>query len=194
MWWRQDSHGRRPTEAEVHAAAHSRTLDHGGRRARKHGRGRRGRDHHTTRPVDILVVVPSMGDLVELSGTLHVLVTETANGSSLSGYEHFKPQGIRGVDLDDLDPFTEEPVRPRPVSHQPGQRRAHKRLSTTSGHRPRIWGELPCPRRHAPHVQRPRKGGVGEQPRHFLRLAPGPDEFTGSPSRGRTWWQSGGSP
>src|SRR6266478_5602952 len=37
------------------------------------------------------------GEIVDLSGPLHVLITFTINGNNVSGYMHFQPQGISGA-------------------------------------------------------------------------------------------------
>jgi len=37
------------------------------------------------------------GEVVDVSGTLHVLVSATVNGNMMSGYAHFQPQGISGT-------------------------------------------------------------------------------------------------
>jgi hypothetical protein len=50
-------------------------------------------------PVDIVVFVPCTGDLVELTGQLHVLVSVTATGNHLSGRALAQPQGVTGADL-----------------------------------------------------------------------------------------------
>jgi len=37
------------------------------------------------------------GEIVDLSGPLHTLITETINGNNVSGVMHFQPQGISGI-------------------------------------------------------------------------------------------------
>lgn len=37
------------------------------------------------------------GEVVDLSGPLHTLVTFTINGNNVSGFYHFQPQGISGT-------------------------------------------------------------------------------------------------
>lgn len=37
------------------------------------------------------------GEIVDLSGPLHTLITFTINGNNVSGVEHFQPQGISGT-------------------------------------------------------------------------------------------------
>ena len=37
------------------------------------------------------------GEVVDLAGPLHTLVSFTINGNNVSGYTHFQPQGIIGV-------------------------------------------------------------------------------------------------
>ena len=37
------------------------------------------------------------GEIVDLSGNLHVLITETINGNNVSGLMHFQPQGVTGT-------------------------------------------------------------------------------------------------
>jgi hypothetical protein len=52
-------------------------------------------------PIDILVFVPcanaGAGELVLLSGELHVLLHTTFNDNSVTIKEHFQPQGISGT-------------------------------------------------------------------------------------------------
>jgi hypothetical protein len=59
--------------------------------------------------IDLVVFVPcangGVGELVELNGPLHILVTFTINGNSISGKTHFQPQGISGVGLDSGDRY-----------------------------------------------------------------------------------------
>jgi hypothetical protein len=54
-------------------------------------------------PIDLLVFVPcangGAGELVELSGDLHMLSTFTINGNNVSGLFHDQPQGVDGVGL-----------------------------------------------------------------------------------------------
>jgi hypothetical protein len=40
------------------------------------------------------------GELVDLAGPLHVLITFNINGNNVSGKAHFQPQGISGFGLD----------------------------------------------------------------------------------------------
>jgi hypothetical protein len=54
---------------------------------------------NTSVPIDVITLVPCTGNAVELSGPLHVLITETVNGNSVSGHEHFQPQRVTGVAL-----------------------------------------------------------------------------------------------
>jgi hypothetical protein len=37
------------------------------------------------------------GEVVDLAGPLHTLISFTINGNNVSGYSHFQPQGIVGV-------------------------------------------------------------------------------------------------
>jgi len=37
------------------------------------------------------------GEIVDLSGQLHTLITFTINGNKVSGKQHFQPQGLSGV-------------------------------------------------------------------------------------------------
>jgi hypothetical protein len=37
------------------------------------------------------------GEVVDLSGPLHTLISYTVNGNNFSGYYHFQPQGISGT-------------------------------------------------------------------------------------------------
>ncbi len=52
-------------------------------------------------PLSISVFVPcaagGAGEIVDLSGPLHVLLTFTINGNNLSGRQQFQPQGISGT-------------------------------------------------------------------------------------------------
>ena len=49
----------------------------------------------------LLVFVPcadgGAGELVELTGPLHTLITLTINGNHVSGFTHFQPQGLSGT-------------------------------------------------------------------------------------------------
>jgi hypothetical protein len=45
------------------------------------------------------------GELVELNGPLHTLITYTINGNNVSGKTHFQPQGISGVGQDTGDKY-----------------------------------------------------------------------------------------
>jgi hypothetical protein len=51
--------------------------------------------------ISLSVFVPcaagGAGEIVDLSGPLHTLITLTINGNNVSGYMHFQPQGISGV-------------------------------------------------------------------------------------------------
>jgi hypothetical protein len=51
--------------------------------------------------IAISVFVPcaagGAGEMVDISGSLHTLVSFTINGNKMSGYFHFQPQGIVGV-------------------------------------------------------------------------------------------------
>jgi hypothetical protein len=51
--------------------------------------------------INLSVFVPcaagGAGELVDLSGPLHTLITFTINGNNVSGKTHFQPQGIRGI-------------------------------------------------------------------------------------------------
>jgi hypothetical protein len=59
--------------------------------------------------IDLEVFVPcangEVGELVELNGPLHILLTFTINGNNISGKTHFQPQGISGVGLDTGDRY-----------------------------------------------------------------------------------------
>jgi hypothetical protein len=52
-------------------------------------------------PLDLSVFVPcangGAGELVELTGNLHILETLTVNGNNFSLVEHFQPQGVSGT-------------------------------------------------------------------------------------------------
>jgi hypothetical protein len=52
-----------------------------------------------TLPVDVIVLVPCTGHLVELTGSLHVVLSVTTNGNHVSGTILLQPQGISGTDL-----------------------------------------------------------------------------------------------
>jgi hypothetical protein len=54
---------------------------------------------NTSVPIDVLVTIPCSGDVVHLTGPLHVLLTSTINGAHVSGVAHSQPQGVVGVDL-----------------------------------------------------------------------------------------------
>jgi len=58
-------------------------------------------DTNMSFPVNISVFVPcaagGAGEVVTLSGDLHVLVSVTVNANRISVYEHFQPQGIDGI-------------------------------------------------------------------------------------------------
>jgi hypothetical protein len=51
--------------------------------------------------IDLTVFIPcadgGAGELVDLSGRLHTLITLTINGNNVSGTAHFQPQGISGT-------------------------------------------------------------------------------------------------
>ena len=51
--------------------------------------------------INLLAFVPcadgGAGELVDLTGPLHTLITFTVNGNSVSGVAHFQPQGLSGV-------------------------------------------------------------------------------------------------
>jgi hypothetical protein len=51
--------------------------------------------------INLTVFVPcaagGAGELVDLSGPLHTLITFTINGKNVSGTAHFQPQGISGT-------------------------------------------------------------------------------------------------
>ncbi len=54
-----------------------------------------------TSDITLTVFVPcaagGAGELVDLSGPLHTLITFTINGNNVSGTAHFQPQGIAGT-------------------------------------------------------------------------------------------------
>src|SRR5258708_30800264 len=54
-----------------------------------------------TTNVNLTVFVPcaagGAGEVVNLSGPLHTLISFTINGNNVSGYFHFQPQGISGT-------------------------------------------------------------------------------------------------
>jgi hypothetical protein len=45
------------------------------------------------------------GELVQLEGPLHVLISSTINGNNISGYTHFQPQGVSGIGLSTGDRY-----------------------------------------------------------------------------------------
>ena len=51
--------------------------------------------------INLTVFVPcaagGAGELVDLSGPLHTLITFTINGNNVSGTAHFQPQGLSGT-------------------------------------------------------------------------------------------------
>jgi hypothetical protein len=51
--------------------------------------------------ISLIVFVPCAagwaGEVVDLSGPLHTLITFTINGNEVSGFMHFQPQGISGI-------------------------------------------------------------------------------------------------
>src|SRR5207244_8527909 len=51
--------------------------------------------------INLTVFVPcavgGAGELVDLSGPLHTLITLTINGNNVSGTAHFQPQGLSGT-------------------------------------------------------------------------------------------------
>jgi hypothetical protein len=54
-----------------------------------------------TTEINLSVFVPcaagGAGELVDLSGPLHTLITFTVNGNNVSGVAHFQPQGLSGT-------------------------------------------------------------------------------------------------
>src|SRR5438034_8108649 len=54
-----------------------------------------------TSEINLTVFVPcaagGTGELVDLSGPLHTLITFTINGNNVSGTAHFQPQGLSGT-------------------------------------------------------------------------------------------------
>jgi hypothetical protein len=59
--------------------------------------------------LNLVVFVPcangGAGELVDLNGPLHTLITVNMNGNSVSGKTHSQPQGIFGVGLDTGDKY-----------------------------------------------------------------------------------------
>lgn len=59
--------------------------------------------------ISLVVFVPcangGAGELVDLNGPLHILITFNINGNSFSGKTHFQPHGISGVGLDTGDKY-----------------------------------------------------------------------------------------
>ena len=56
-------------------------------------------DSNASVPIQLAVLVPCTGDVVQLSGELHVLTALTSNGNHISGINHFQPQHVAGSDL-----------------------------------------------------------------------------------------------
>ncbi len=54
-----------------------------------------------TTEISLQVFIPCAdggnGEIVDLSGALHTLVSFTINGNNVSGYYHVQPQGISGI-------------------------------------------------------------------------------------------------
>jgi hypothetical protein len=54
-----------------------------------------------TTEISLTVFIPcaasGAGEIVDLSGPLHTLISFTINGNNVSGYSHFQPQGISGT-------------------------------------------------------------------------------------------------
>jgi hypothetical protein len=54
-----------------------------------------------TQPLSSSIFVPcaagGVGEVVDLTGSIHVLRTTTVTGNVVNGTEHFQPQGVRGV-------------------------------------------------------------------------------------------------
>lgn len=54
-----------------------------------------------TTEINLSVFIPcaagGAGEVVDLSGPLHTLISFTINGNNVSGYFHFQPQGISGI-------------------------------------------------------------------------------------------------
>jgi hypothetical protein len=51
--------------------------------------------------ISLTVFIPcaasGAGEIVDLSGPLHTLISFTINGNNVSGYSHFQPQGLSGT-------------------------------------------------------------------------------------------------
>jgi hypothetical protein len=45
------------------------------------------------------LTLPCNGDRIQLSGTLHIVITATTNGNTVSGMVHHEPQHVVGTDL-----------------------------------------------------------------------------------------------
>jgi hypothetical protein len=54
-----------------------------------------------TTDINLSIFVPcalgGVGEIIDISGPLHTLISITINGNSVSGYFHFQPQGISGT-------------------------------------------------------------------------------------------------
>ncbi|HEY3205289.1 MAG TPA: hypothetical protein VGL03_16695, partial [Thermoanaerobaculia bacterium] len=59
--------------------------------------------------INLVVFVPcangGAGELVDLDGPLHTLITFNINGNRVSGKTHFQPQGISGLGQDTGDKY-----------------------------------------------------------------------------------------
>ena len=58
-------------------------------------------EENDTTDINLTVFIPcaagGAGEVVDLAGPLHTLVTLTINGNNASGFFHFQPQGISGT-------------------------------------------------------------------------------------------------
>jgi hypothetical protein len=56
---------------------------------------------NTSTPLSLSVFVPcaagGAGEIVDLSGQLHTMISMTVNGNNFSSMEHFQPQGVSGT-------------------------------------------------------------------------------------------------
>src|SRR5438105_2677209 len=92
--------------------------------------------------INLTVFVPcaagGAGEIVDLSGPLHILITFTINGNNVSGTAHFQPQGIVGTGEttgDRPEPFFKPTTSSRnaardraAISYATARRRNHKAI------------------------------------------------------------------
>ena len=56
---------------------------------------------NTSMPISLSLLVPcangGAGEIVDLSGRLHTLISMSVNGNHFSSMQHFQPQGVSGT-------------------------------------------------------------------------------------------------